>query len=150
MFERYLLVRHDFQNVSQNGQIIGFKVKIRIPYYRGVYLSQIEGVKLKVNDEEFDADVMTFTVPAHGPKVPDSPLKTYTFNTTGDRDDSPMVFRRRRHSDDKEAGHIPGFPGDPGQEFLRPSNRSRRSFRFQRNVRTGRRPELRGGLRSGR
>ena len=79
MFENYLLVRHDFQNVSQTGQIIGSQVKIGIPYYRGVYLSQIEGVKLKVNDEEFDADVMTFTVLAHGPKVPDSPLKTYTF-----------------------------------------------------------------------
>jgi hypothetical protein len=79
MFEKYLLVRHDFQNVSQNGQIIGFQVKIKIPYYRGVYLSQIEGVKLKLDDEEFTSDVMTFTVPEHGPNVPDSPLKTYTF-----------------------------------------------------------------------
>jgi hypothetical protein len=79
MFEKYLLVRHDFQNVSQNGQIIGFQVKIKIPYYRGVYLSQIESVKLKVNEEEFNSDVMTFSVPEHGPKIPDSPMKTYTF-----------------------------------------------------------------------
>jgi hypothetical protein len=79
MFEKYLLVRHDFMNVSQNGQIIGFQVKIKIPYYRGVYLSQIESVKLKVNDEEFNSDVMTLSVPEHGPKIPDSPMKTYTF-----------------------------------------------------------------------
>ncbi len=78
MYEKYLLARNDFQNVSTNGQITGFQIKIRIPYYRGVYLSQIEDVKLKVDEEEFLADVMTFTVPIHGPNVPDSPTKTYT------------------------------------------------------------------------
>jgi hypothetical protein len=79
MFEKYLLVRHDFQNVSENGQITGFQVKIKIPYYRGVYLSQLENVKLKVDEEEFDSSVMTFTVAEHGPNVPSSPTKTYTF-----------------------------------------------------------------------
>ena len=30
-----------FRNIEENGEIVGFQLKIRLPYYRGVYLSQI-------------------------------------------------------------------------------------------------------------
>ena len=78
MFEKYLLVRHDFQNVRQNGQITGFQVKVKIPYYRGVYISQLETPKLKIDDEEFGGDQITMSFTTEGPNVPNSPYKTYT------------------------------------------------------------------------
>ena len=78
MNEKYLLARHNFQNVRENGQVTGFQVKVKIPYYRGVYISQIESPMLKVNDEEFSGEQITMSFTVHGPAVQNSPLKTYT------------------------------------------------------------------------
>ena len=78
MFEKYLIMVHDFKNVIQNGQTTGFQVNIRINYYRGVYLSQVDTLKLIIDGEEFPVDKMTFSVPEHGPNIP-SNRRTYTF-----------------------------------------------------------------------
>jgi hypothetical protein len=82
MFEKYMICTREFGNVSKNGQITGFQLNIRINYYRGVYLSQVDTLKLVVDGEEFPAEKMTFTVPEHGPNIP-STRKTYTFEELG-------------------------------------------------------------------
>jgi hypothetical protein len=59
---QYNLLQRGFKNVSENGQIIGFQVKIKAAYYRGVVLSLIEGVDLTVDGESYTPDQMRFTI----------------------------------------------------------------------------------------
>ena len=40
-----------FRNIEENGEVTGFQLKIRLPYYRGVYLSQIRPGHLIVDGE---------------------------------------------------------------------------------------------------
>jgi len=82
MNEKQVICTRGFCNVSQNGQITGFQMNIRINYYRGVYLSQVDTLKLIVDGEEFPAGKMTFSVPEHGPNIP-SNRKAYTFQELG-------------------------------------------------------------------
>jgi Domain of unknown function (DUF6379) len=78
MYEKHMIMVHDFKNVTQNGQTTGFQINIRINYYRGVYLSQVDTLKLIVDGEEIPHDRMTFTVRQHGPDVA-SDRRTFTF-----------------------------------------------------------------------
>jgi hypothetical protein len=78
MFEKYMIMVQDFKNVSHAGQVDGFQVNIRIDYYRGVYLSQVDTLKLIVDGEEIPLDKMTFSVAKHGPNIPSNRL-TFTF-----------------------------------------------------------------------
>ncbi len=70
MFNKYMILTREFRNVASGGEVSGFQVKIRIPYYRGVPLSIIDTVQLSVDGETFDRSRMTFS--AGG--------KTYTFD----------------------------------------------------------------------
>lgn len=63
MFDQYLICDDGFCNViSETGHIEGFELKIRIPYYRGVALSLVDNIVIKVNGETFTNDVIRFTV----------------------------------------------------------------------------------------
>jgi len=62
VFEQYLVCEEGFRNVEDNGEIIGFELKIRIPYYRGIALSLINHIELEVNGTAFLQDDMVFTV----------------------------------------------------------------------------------------
>jgi hypothetical protein len=55
---------HDegFKNVSQNGKITGFQVKIQSSYYRGISLSLIEDYEVTVDGETFKSDQIKFGV----------------------------------------------------------------------------------------
>jgi hypothetical protein len=55
---------HDegFKNVSQNGKISGFQVKIQAGYYRGISLSLIEDYEVTVDGETFKPDQIKFGV----------------------------------------------------------------------------------------
>jgi len=61
VYEKYMICTRDFRNISREGNVTGFQVKIRINYYRGCYLSMVDTVRLVVDGEEFPADRMTFT-----------------------------------------------------------------------------------------
>jgi hypothetical protein len=73
MFDKYMLITRGFQNVTQNGQITGFQMKVRITYYRGVFLPLLTGFAVTVDGEEFKPEQMRFTVNDH----------TYTFEELG-------------------------------------------------------------------
>ena len=66
MFEQYLLTNADFRNVSENNKVIGFQVKLRIPYYRGVCLSQVQDVTLVMDGDLYPRDKLRFSVGDHG------------------------------------------------------------------------------------
>jgi|SRR5271157_1168870 len=82
MFNKYMILTREFCNVTESGRVTGFQVKIRIPYYRGVFLSLIDTVQLAVDGEEFPTDKMTFTVGG----------RTYTFEELGRTTDTEWFF----------------------------------------------------------
>jgi hypothetical protein len=62
MFEKYMLPTRGFRNVSKDGQIAGFQVGVRITYYRGIYVSLIDGFDVNVDGESFGPDKITFSL----------------------------------------------------------------------------------------
>lgn len=65
MFDKYLICTDGLRNViTETGNIEGFEMKIRIPYYRGVPLSVVEEIKILVAGETFTNEDIRFTVPS--------------------------------------------------------------------------------------
>jgi len=62
MFEQYLVCEDGFRNIEENGEIVGFEVRLRIPYYRGIALSLINKIELEVDGTPFLQDDMVFSV----------------------------------------------------------------------------------------
>lgn len=52
MFDKYIVCEDGFGNVSSAGQVSGFQFNARLPYYRGLGISMIEDLRLKVDGEE--------------------------------------------------------------------------------------------------
>jgi len=73
MFDKYMVMTRGFQNVIQNGQITGFQMKVRITYYRGVFLPLLSGFDVTVDGENFTPERMRFTLANH----------TYTMDEVG-------------------------------------------------------------------
>ncbi len=51
--EREVIQSVGFRNLVEDGEITGFQLKIRLPYYRGVFLSQLRPGTLTVDGETF-------------------------------------------------------------------------------------------------
>lgn len=62
VFRKYLLSDAPIENVTENGEIIGFKLKMQEPDYRGLYLSCLIDIKVIVDGEEFSGDDITLTI----------------------------------------------------------------------------------------
>jgi hypothetical protein len=62
MFEPYVISDDGFENVNKNGKIIGYQLKTRIAYYRGVPLSMVDKIELVVDDVLVLSDKIHFTV----------------------------------------------------------------------------------------
>ena len=60
--EKQVIQSVGFRNIEENGEIVGFQLKIRLPYYRGVYLSQIKPGHLIVDGESFGEDEIVWRV----------------------------------------------------------------------------------------
>lgn len=73
MFDKYIICEDGFQNVFDGEEITGFQFKARLPYYRGLGISMIEDLKIKVDSEEIPRGVIRVTL--HG--------NTYTLNEMG-------------------------------------------------------------------
>lgn len=61
MFDKYIIVGEDFENVTRNGEAIGFQLGVRIPYYRGIQVSQIDDLELTVDGESIPRDRIRVT-----------------------------------------------------------------------------------------
>ena len=65
MFDKYLICTHGFRNViSETGNVEGFELNIRIPYYRGVPLSCVDEIKIVIGGQTYTNDSIRFTVAA--------------------------------------------------------------------------------------
>jgi Domain of unknown function (DUF6379) len=64
VFDKYIIVGEDFKNVTRNGEATGFQLGVRIPYYRGIQVSQIDDLELTVDSESIPRDRIRVTL--HG------------------------------------------------------------------------------------
>ncbi len=62
MLEKEVIQEFGFRNVCKNGQIVGFQVRYRSCYYRGVWLSMSLGFDVAVDGEKFSRDQITVTI----------------------------------------------------------------------------------------
>lgn len=62
MFEPYVISDDGFENVVKDGNVIGYQVKTRIAYYRGVPLSMVDKIDLVVDDVPVPSEKIHFTV----------------------------------------------------------------------------------------
>ena len=61
MFEKYMIVENDAANIVENGKVTGFQFGARLPYYRGIALSLVEDIMVKLDGEEVPKDSIKFS-----------------------------------------------------------------------------------------
>ncbi len=64
MFEKYMIVENDVQNLVENGRPTGFRFGARLPYYRGLGLSMVEDITVRIDGTEMPREDIKLTV--HG------------------------------------------------------------------------------------
>lgn len=62
MLEKEVIQLYGFRNVLKDGVATGFQVRIRIPYYRGVWASLLEGADVAIDGEDFSRDHILWTL----------------------------------------------------------------------------------------
>jgi len=62
MLEPGVIQSRGFRNRSEGGRITGFQVRIRTPYYRGIWASLLEGADVIVDGEKFDREKIRWTI----------------------------------------------------------------------------------------
>lgn len=61
--QKYLVAPEDVRNViSASGNRIGVEILMKIPYYRGVALSMIDELYVKIDNQMYPKETLTFTV----------------------------------------------------------------------------------------
>lgn len=58
--EKQVIQSVGFRNICENGTVTGFQFKIRLPYYRGVFLSQLMPGTLFVDGERIEKEDITW------------------------------------------------------------------------------------------
>ena len=54
--EREVIQSVGFRNIVENGKVVGFQLKVRLPYHRGIFLSQLRPGTLFVDGEKFEKE----------------------------------------------------------------------------------------------
>lgn len=62
MFESYIICDDGLENVVREGKAVGFQYKARLNYYRGVPLSMINDIRIRLDDEDIDRKSIRFSV----------------------------------------------------------------------------------------
>jgi len=62
MLEREPVQQRGFHNVFKDGRAVGFQVRHRSTYYRGIWLSMSTGFEVTVDGEKFPKDRITVTI----------------------------------------------------------------------------------------
>jgi len=64
MFDKYIVCEDGFSNVIEGQEITGFQFKARLPYYRGLGLSMVEELIVKVDGKPVPRQAIQVTL--HG------------------------------------------------------------------------------------
>ena len=62
MLEKTNIQMKGFRNIKETGKIVGFQVRYRSAYYRGIWLSLMKGFEVTVDGEKFARDQIRVTV----------------------------------------------------------------------------------------
>lgn len=62
MFDGYIFTEGSLRNVEIDGEVAGFEMRTRIPYYRGIPLSMVHDVEVEVDGEAVPRESIRFTV----------------------------------------------------------------------------------------
>lgn len=62
MLEQEIIQTKGFANIHDGGQVTGFQVRVRTPYYRGMWASLIEGADVTVDGERFGRELVRWTL----------------------------------------------------------------------------------------
>ncbi|MCH4280189.1 hypothetical protein DW790_04280 [Firmicutes bacterium AM31-12AC] len=98
--EREVIQSVGFRNIKKDGDTIGFQFKIRLPYYRGIFLSQIRPGTLFVDGEKFEKEDIIWNI--HGEDYTYEEMKS-NFQTHWDVT-TPAVLKVK-----KSGGLVQGF-----------------------------------------
>lgn len=60
--EKQVIQSVGFRNITEDGKVTGFQFKVRLPYYRGVFLSQLRLGTLIVDGETIDKDAICWNI----------------------------------------------------------------------------------------
>lgn len=60
--EREVIQSVGFRNIKKDGEVTGFQFKVRLPYYRGVFLSQLRPGTLYVDGEKFEKEDIIWNI----------------------------------------------------------------------------------------
>ncbi len=60
--EKQVIQSVGFRNITENGKVTGFQFKVRLPYYRGVFLSQLRLGTLFVDGEEYAKEDIVWNI----------------------------------------------------------------------------------------
>ena len=58
--EKQVIQSVGFRNTVKDGEVTGFQFKIRLPYYRGIFLSQLRPGTLFVDGQRIEKDQITW------------------------------------------------------------------------------------------
>ncbi len=61
-FGNSIVCDQGFKNVFEDGKAIGFQVRVRISYYRGIPVSLLEGYEIVVDDETYTNKDISFSL----------------------------------------------------------------------------------------
>lgn len=62
MLEKEMIQSRGFKNLSKDGKVTGFQIRVRTPYYRGIWASLLEGADVIVDGEEFSKQKILWTI----------------------------------------------------------------------------------------
>lgn len=60
--EREVIQSVGFRNIKKDGKVTGFQIKIRLPYYRGVFLSQLRPGTLVVDGQRYEKEDIIWNI----------------------------------------------------------------------------------------
>jgi hypothetical protein len=65
MFERYIVVEDTLRNVTRSGEVVGYELGVRLPYYRGLGLSMVEELDVHVDGTTAPRDTVAVCLHGH-------------------------------------------------------------------------------------
>jgi hypothetical protein len=86
MYDNSMIVGEQFKNVVQGGEVIGYQLGMRLPYYRGIVLSLVGKTDLCVDGDAVPQDALTVTVGGKAfplARLEDEPFAKWEFGEVG-------------------------------------------------------------------
>ncbi len=92
MFDKYLICEETVTNRTQDNEIVGFEMEVRLAYYRSLGLSMVEQLDLTVDDTDIPRDDIFFEL--RGKRFSLDDMET-TYDETWEMGERATLFVRQ-------------------------------------------------------